>query len=296
MKAGRIIALCICILFAGKAFSQVRDSIPLIIADSLKAVYIYADTGRAINRTDAQGRKQGLWEKRYPNGKLRYRGHFRDNNPNGVFKYYWNNDSIQNIAVYSNGGKTAYSKAFYENGGVFSMGKFVTEKRDSIWLFYDETWKLYKKEQYTLGKKEGRSISFYGNGNALEIKTWHNYIENGPWQQFFENGQLKLEASYVNGKREGTIKTYAEGKTDRPVTQGNYVHDLMNGPWIFFNSLNDTWDTIVYKNNMPMNAAKYRITQQKLDSLKVINQGVQDKLDHPSMEGGDRKGGGDGNE
>jgi antitoxin component YwqK of YwqJK toxin-antitoxin module len=295
MKAGRIIALCVCLLFAGQAFSQVRDSIPLIIADSLKAVYIYADTGRAINRTDAQGRKQGLWEKRYPDGKLRYRGHFRDNNPSGVFKYYWDNDSIQNIAVYSNAGKTAYARGFYENGGVFSMGKFVNEKRDSIWLFYDERWKLYKKEQYSLGKREGKSISFYGNGNVLEMKTWHNDVENGPWQQFYEDGQLKLESNYVNGKREGAIKSYGEGMPDKPITQGNYIHDMMNGPWIFFNALNNTWDTIIYKNDVPMNAAKYRITQHKLDSLKELNKGVQQHLDHPGMEG-ENKGDGSGNE
>src|SRR5581483_7847497 len=284
MKAGRIIALCFCILLAGKALSQVRDSIPLIVADSLKAVYIYADTGRALNQVDAQGRKKGLWEKRYPNGKLRYRGHFKEGNPNGVFKYYWNNDSIQNIAIYSNGGKVAYSRFFYENGGVFSTGKFVSEKRDSIWLFYDESWKLCKKEQYSNGKKEGKSITFYGNGTVLESKTYHNDVENGPWQQYFENGHLKLETNYVNGKREGSIKIYDESNPDRPSVQGSYIHDMMNGPWVYYNKIDDRWDTIVYKNDKPVNQSKYGFSQHKLDSMKAKNQDVQHNLDHPSMQ------------
>lgn len=281
MKGGKLIALLVCFLLAGRAFTQVRDSIPLIIADSLKAVYIYADTGRALNKVDAQGRKKGLWEKRYPNGRLRYRGHFKDGNPNGVFKYYWDNDSIQNIAVYSDNGKTAYSKQFYENGGVFSMGKFINQKRDSIWLFYSPNLKLYKKEQYSLGKKDGKSISFYDNGNVLEIKTWHNDVENGPWQQYYENGQMKLDANFVNGKLDGIMKVYTEGATDMPIMQGKYTQDLRNGKWIFYNTTSGSTDTIIYKNDVPLNAAKFKLTQHKFDSLKIQYQDVQPQLDHP---------------
>lgn len=294
MKLTRGIALFICFLIAGKTFAQVRDSIPLIVADSLKAVYIYADTGRALNRTDAQGRKQGLWEKRYPNGKLRYRGHFVNNNPNGVFKYYWNNDSMQNIAVYSNNGKVAYSKMFYENGGVFSMGKFVTEKRDSIWLFYDEGLKLIKKEQYALGKKEGKSIVFGADGNVIEIKTWHNDVENGPWIQYFPDGQVKLKTTFVNGKREGLVMIYTDGEEELPSIIGNYRNDCKDGKWIYRDSRNGEHDTIYYKNDKPLDDAKYKLTKHRIDSLRAIYHDSQEMLDHPggNMENYNGVGGG----
>lgn len=268
---------------AGKAFTQVRDSIPLIIADSLKAVYIYADTGKAHNRTDAQSRKQGLWEKRYPNGKLRYRGHFYNNNPNGVFKYYWDNDSIQNLVVFSNQGKTAYAKMFYENGGVFSMGKFADQKRDSIWLFYDDTHKLYKKEQYVNGKKEGKSVVFYSNSNVEETKTWHNDVENGPWQQFYEDGQLKLDASFVNGKKEGVMKMYNRGEPDMPIAEGTYHNDNREGKWIYLNSQDNSRDTVEYKNDKLIKGGKNKFTEQKLEEMKMQNQQNEQKLQNPGM-------------
>lgn len=298
MKPWRIIAFFTCLLMAGKTYAQVQDSVPLIMADSLKAVYIYADTGTAINHTDAKGRKQGLWEKKYPDGKLRYRGHFYNNNPVGVFKYWYDNDSVESITAYSEKGKVARATIFYENGGIFSMGKFVNHEKDSIWVYYDETLKLYKKEQYILGKKEGKSVTFYGNGNVEETKNWHNGLENGPWQQFYEDGQLKLESGYVDGKRTGPIKVYKAGNADTPVVTGNYENDLRNGPWLYLNSATGAMDTIVYKNDRPSNH-KYQMTEHKLDSMRIKNQGVQQKLDNPGSlqneynmgRGGDNEGG-----
>jgi len=292
MKLIRGIALLICFLIIGKAFAQVRDSIPLIVADSLKAVYIYADTGKAPNRTDAQGRKQGLWEKRYPNGKLRYRGHFVNDKPNAVFKYFWDNDSMQNIAVYSDNGKVAYSKMFYENGGVFSMGKFITEKRDSIWLFYDEGLKLIKKEQYVVGKKEGKSVVFGADGNVIEMKTWHNDVENGPWLQYFPDGQVKLKTAYLNGKREGEVTLYSDGDESVPSIQGFYRNDCKDGKWIYLDSRSGEHDTIVYKNDKPVDDAKYRLTKRRIDSLKMKYQDSQQRLDHPGNDMENYNGGG----
>jgi antitoxin component YwqK of YwqJK toxin-antitoxin module len=292
MKAGRIIAFCICVVMSVRGFAQVRDSIPMIIADSLKAVYIYADTGKAMNRVDAQGRKQGLWEKRYPNGKLRYRGHFYNNNPNGVFKYYWDNDSIQNLVVYSNLGKTAYARMFYENGGVFSMGKFISEKRDSIWLFYDPNLKLFKKEQYINGKKEGKSVVFYSNSNVEETKTWHNDVENGPWLQFYENGQLKLDANYANGKLEGVFKLYSLGVPDDPEAQGTYHSDNREGKWIYRNNSGNGKNTVIYKHDKVIEGGINKFTPHELDSLKMQNQELQQKLNHPpGIEEDNRNGG-----
>jgi antitoxin component YwqK of YwqJK toxin-antitoxin module len=281
MRRLKALLFFVTILAAGNVFAQVRDSIPLVVADSLKTVYIFADTGKALNRLDAQGRKQGLWEKRYPDGKLRYRGHFVDDNPNGVFKYWWDNDSIQNITIYSEKGRVARTKMFYQNGGLMAIGKFVDRKEDSIWLRYNESLKLISKEQFVLGKKEGKSITFFQNGNVCEVKTWHNGLENGPWQEFFDDGQLELESSYVNGKREGELNAWDFGNTDKPTIHGIYKNDMKEGPWIIFVPAKNTWDTLVYRHGDAVNMKKYQLTNQQLDSLKQQYQQLQQRLDNP---------------
>jgi antitoxin component YwqK of YwqJK toxin-antitoxin module len=287
MKGYKILILFFLMLASRFAFGQVNDSVPLIFADSLKTVYIYADTGKALNRIDAQGRKQGLWEKRYPNGKVRYRGRFLNDNPKGVFKYYWDNDSVQNITVYSEDGKIARTKMFQENGGLLSIGKFVDRKRDSVWVYYNPFYKLSGKEQYKLGKKEGKFITFYQNGNALEVKNWHNGLENGLWQQFFDDGQLKLEGNYVNGKMQGAFKAYDPGNTDTPIIIGNYFNDLKEGQWIFFRKEKNTTDTVMYHKDMPVKTNKFQYTPQQLDSLRQQNQEFQQRFENPRRGGDD---------
>ena len=287
MKALRILVLCLLILTVRSAFGQVKDSVPLIIADSLKTVYIYADTGKALNRVDAQGRKQGLWEKRYPNGKLRYRGRFLNDNPKGVFKYYWDNDSIQNITVYSEDGKVARTKMFQENGGLLSIGKFVDRKRDSVWVYYNPFFKLSGKEQYKVGKKDGKFITFYQNGNALEIKNWRNGLENGTWQQFFEDGQLKLEGTYLNGKMTGSFKAWDPGDPDNPIIIGNYANDLKEGRWIYLRKDRNTKDTVIYHKDMPVKTNKFNYSPQQLDSLRQQNLEFQEHFEKPGRKGDD---------
>ena len=128
------------LLAAGGAYAQVKnDTLPAYMADSITSVYIYADTGRALNRLDHEGRKQGLWEKKYADGSLRYIGHFWDNEPTGIFKYYYDQgDSLEGLYKYSGDGKVAYAQIFSINGALKAEGKFINQKEDSIWKFYDD--------------------------------------------------------------------------------------------------------------------------------------------------------------
>ena len=41
------------------------------------------------NFTDASGRKQGKWEKKYESGKIRYTGTFKNDIPVGTFTYFF---------------------------------------------------------------------------------------------------------------------------------------------------------------------------------------------------------------
>ena len=40
---------------------------------------------QSINKVDAAGKKQGVWQKTYESGKLRYKGQFNNDIPNSLF-------------------------------------------------------------------------------------------------------------------------------------------------------------------------------------------------------------------
>jgi len=47
------------------------------------------------NQSDAKGLRQGKWLAKYPDGKTRYEGSFRDNKPVGEWKRYHENGKLK---------------------------------------------------------------------------------------------------------------------------------------------------------------------------------------------------------
>ncbi len=274
-------------LFMGKqalAQNQPHDTTFTIYLDTLRIVYIHADTGKALNRLDKLGHKQGLWEQKYANGNIRYKGHFKDDKPTGVFKYFYeDNDSLRILSIYSDNGHVAHVHEYYSSGIMASSGKYVDQKKDSVWKIYDDFQKLREKDQYVLGKKEGKSITFYTDGGVLESKTWHNDLENGKWQQYFDNGEIKLDGNYVNGKLEGLVSYYnAGGKLE---ISGTYKNDVKDGKWIYYDDNGNPKDSMTFRNGRPADMRKFIFTPAQLDSMKTKYQQEHNDPNRPKQIG-----------
>ncbi|MGP8214699.1 MAG: toxin-antitoxin system YwqK family antitoxin [Bacteroidia bacterium] len=264
-----LIALVSIFFMGQKALAQMQppDTTVIIALDTLRMVYIYADTSKALNRVDKLGHKQGMWEQKYSNGNIRYKGRFKDDKPTGVFKYFYeDNDSLRILAIYSDNGKIARVHEYYPTGALAGTGKYVNQQRDSVWKIFDEAQNLRSKEQYSNGKKEGTTVTFFQDGNVLESKTWHNDIENGKWVQYYDNGEMKLEGTYVNGKMEGPASFY--NPDGNLAVKGSYKNDVKDGDWIYYNDEGHAKDTIKYKNGRPLNPEHFTITPAQEDSMK----------------------------
>ena len=48
----------------------------------------FITVAQKVNQTDDYGNKQGVWTKSYKNGKVRYKGQFKNNKHIGLFYYY----------------------------------------------------------------------------------------------------------------------------------------------------------------------------------------------------------------
>ena len=282
MKLKGLLFIGILLTVAESIHAQVKtDTVPVFLADSINTVYIYADTGTALNRKDSKGRKQGLWEKKYADGHLKYRGHFIDDKPYGVFKnYYDEGDSLEALRVYSGDGQSAYAHLFYTTGALQAEGKYVGEKKDSIWKFYDDLQRMVRKDQFKNGKQEGKSVSFYpADGNVLEIKNWKDDSADGNYQQYYDGGGIMEEGTYVHGERQDTLYIYDMAGIIS--IKGTYLNDMHEGNWIDYTD-GVPVDTLMYHLGRCLNCYKYERTQKQLDSLKLHFQHLQDQLEHPS--------------
>ncbi|MCX7987287.1 MAG: toxin-antitoxin system YwqK family antitoxin [Bacteroidales bacterium] len=231
------------------------------------------------NQTDAKGLKQGYWRAYYNNGKLRYKGFFKDNQPLGEFRRYYESGGILAIQHFTSSG-SSYVTLYYENGQVAAKGKYLGQKRDSLWQFYsyyDKTLRL--EENYKDGKRNGLSVKYYPNRRPAETLNWIDDKREGEWKQYFQDGNLKLEAMYVNDKRHGYFRLYRPN--GMPEVFGQFSENLMDGEWVYFDEKGQERMHIRYRKGEALNPALLDSLQQELIKSMDANQG---KFPEPTEE------------
>lgn len=169
-----------------------------------------------INQTDDKGRKQGVWEKKYPNSNsLQYQGQFKDNKPVGIFTYYYPEGQVKAVIEHLKDGHKSKATFYFENKMMMSDGFYLDQKKDSTWVNYNPEGLVLSIEDFKNDKLNGKKVIYYLEGqleteklNPLSISTYKNDTLNGEYKEFFTSGKLKLIGSYVAGKMEGRWLEY----------------------------------------------------------------------------------------
>jgi antitoxin component YwqK of YwqJK toxin-antitoxin module len=167
--------------------------------------------GQTINQKDAQGRKQGVWQKTYPKSRaFEYKGQFKDDKPVGTFTYYYPSTKVK--AIIKHDEKTGRSAAlmYQESGVIFARGIYRNQLKDSIWEYYGPSGRLSKKETYSNDKLNGKTIVYYVPENPedksqrpAKVTNYVNDVVEGEVIEYFESGTVKSKATYRNGVKEG---------------------------------------------------------------------------------------------
>jgi antitoxin component YwqK of YwqJK toxin-antitoxin module len=188
-----------------------------------------------VNQVDAKGKKQGVWEKTYPNSKAyEYRGQFKDDKPTGIFYHFY--PSTKKKAIVEHNDKTGRSKAimYHENGLVLAEGIYINQKKDSIWTTFGPSGKLSTKESYKAGVLHGQRVVYYipeiiedKSQKVAMVENYVNGIKNGDQIEYFEDGTIKSKFKYENGKKVGKgVTNHINGK---PMMVENYKNGKLHG-------------------------------------------------------------------
>jgi antitoxin component YwqK of YwqJK toxin-antitoxin module len=190
---------------------------------------------QAVNRTDANGKKQGPWEKTYPKSRAyEYKGQFKDDKPVGTFTYYYPSTKVK--AVIKHDEKSGRSSAimYHENGLVMAKGIYRNQLKDSIWDYYGPSGRQSLKETYTKDKLNGTTTVYYipeevGDKRIIVAKTsvYLNGVLHGDMIEYFDTGIIKSKVKYVNGVKEGVMVTnHPNGK---PMMTERYKKGVPHG-------------------------------------------------------------------
>ena len=187
------------------------------------------------NVVDKEGKKQGLWIKLYENKEdTLYKGQFKNDQPYGSFKYFYEGGKTKAIVKHSSSGKVSNSISYYPDGAtIMAEGKYVNQLKDSTWNFYDNAGKLKTREIYSLGKLNGTSIIYYQDGSISEKSNFENGVKNGEWLQFYSNGNKRLTATIKQDiSYDGEYTQYFEN--GKPKISGKYEDGLREGTWFTY--------------------------------------------------------------
>jgi antitoxin component YwqK of YwqJK toxin-antitoxin module len=250
---------------------KLKILIPALLITLSATAYCQAQT--ELNQTDAKGRKQGHWIKKYPDETIQYEGYFKDDHPVGEFKRYYEDKTLKSDLNFSPGGKEATASLYHPNGYLASKGKYVNQQKEGKWQFYSEFIKnwLIAEETYSADKRNGLTVRYYPDSTISEKINYVNDVKEGEWTRYYPGtgGKLLLKSTYEHGILNGKFETWFEsGKVE---FSGQYRNDARDGQWIIYNEDGSVKYKLLYENGITKDR------QMDIDQAKVLDAIINSK-------------------
>ena len=216
------------------------------------------------NRRDDKGRRQGLWVEMGRKGSLSYRGHFKDDMPEGRF-VYTRGDTLVAEAFYFRGGYASYNRFFYPDSQLMAQGYYLDKQKDSVWEFYARDGRLLRREHYEKGLKNGVLEVFDSLGKILVHQEWFRGLRNGYWMEWnaagFQSYTYKLNLSHG---------PYAAFYADSVrAIEGQYAEGLKQGKWSFYLPSGTLYQEDFYQDDLLMDRVFYLSVQGELRPVSM---------------------------
>ncbi|WP_430809828.1 MULTISPECIES: toxin-antitoxin system YwqK family antitoxin [unclassified Carboxylicivirga] len=184
------------------------------------------------NQTDAEGLKQGPWEKRYTDGSPLYKATFKNNKPVGKYTRYYPNGKKSLEIIYDENGEYGDARLFDQDGKLNSSGRYRGKQKIETWTYYGEKEIILATEEFVDGRPHGQYKVFYPGGAVAEIIHWRNGKKDGEWLKFFEDGAPLLKARYQADQLQGKYLYYY--KNGQLEIDANYIDNKEDGNWTFY--------------------------------------------------------------
>ena len=183
------------------------------------------------NKTDNQGRRQGKWIDFHDNGKIRYTGEFKNNEPIGEFLYYSEEGVLIAKNNYLKKSNITETEMYAANGKVIAKGKYQDKKKHDKWEYFsEETGALILTENYENGMIVGKSVAYSSTTQmVIEEIEYVNGMKNGVSNRYYDNGRIMEKANYQNDKLNGDYAFYYPNGVVKE--EGKYLDNHKVGEW-----------------------------------------------------------------
>jgi antitoxin component YwqK of YwqJK toxin-antitoxin module len=192
------------------------------------------------NQVDAKGRKQGVWEKQYPNSLVfEYKGQFKDDKPVGTFTFYYSNTKVKAIVKHNEKTGRSESYMYHDNGVLMAFGIYLNQKKDSVWTQFGPSGRLSYKDTYKNGVLNGKMTVYYvpedledKSQKIAKTCTYQKGKIEGEAIEYFDNGIVKSKCLYQKGEKHGLcIFNHSNGQ---PMMHEHYRYGVRYGYFMAF--------------------------------------------------------------
>jgi uncharacterized protein len=173
-------------------------------------------------------------------GKLIYRGPFRNKIPVGIHREYGKDGKVTNAFKYNDNGLLLGEgivddagningkwKDFFPNGKIQDEGMYTDNRRTGLWKFYNESEKIEQTGSYNNGRPDGIWKWYYEDGKILREEEYFQGQRDGVCTEYSPAGEVLAQGKYTDGEKDGEWKF----KTAEYSEEGKYVIGLKDGVW-----------------------------------------------------------------
>lgn len=177
-----------------------------------------------VNKTNAQGKREGIWVGYYPKTNyVKYEGTFKNGKEAGTFKFYADSAEKKIIATKEFKADGSVYTIFFNGKKKMSEGVYIDKKKEGIWKIYHvDGQHIMAEEPYTNDKLHGIKKGYYISGKLSEELEYKNGIEDGIANQYAENGVKIKETQNKNGILDGKI--IIRDETGKITDEAEYVN------------------------------------------------------------------------
>ena len=163
----------------------------------------------------------------------RTRGELRDGKKEGIWEIYYPDGKLMARETYAAGQLHGWVHTFHPNGKSASR-EFWQEDllEDSAYYFYPEG-SLHRKGRYQNGLYEGCWLSFFPDGIPEQRIQYLRGMPDGRFENWRQDGSRLEEGTYREGKKDGQYIFY--GSKNRISVLAQYCLDEPCGIWVWYN-------------------------------------------------------------
>ena len=174
----------------------------------LATVPVLAGNNGGINQIDEHGQRQGYWvingfmsnDRAYAPDETVEEGTYHNSRREGVWKRYWPGGKLMSQVQYLAGKPHGVYSTFYENGQVEETGTWVNNKNIGEFKRFHPNGQPQQAFVFNeSGKRNGIQRYFHENGKPELELTVLNGQENGVSKRYNEQGLLVEEKEFAKG-------------------------------------------------------------------------------------------------